>query len=78
MSRPSEVGPVFLEDPAASRDLPGWVLAFSRRKRLFSPGDRVLVAVSGGPDSVALLHLLTRLGPGLELSLGVAHYDHRL
>jgi tRNA(Ile)-lysidine synthase len=78
LSRPGEVSPVFLEDPAAAGDLPEWVLAYARRERLFSPGDRVLVAVSGGPDSVALLHLLRQLAPELGLSLGVAHYDHGL
>jgi tRNA(Ile)-lysidine synthase len=36
------------------------------------------VAVSGGPDSVALLHLLHRLGPEWGLVLGVAHFDHGL
>ena len=55
-----------------------WVLAYTRRERLFTPGDRVLVAVSGGPDSVALLHLLMRLAPELDLDLGVAHFDHGL
>jgi tRNA(Ile)-lysidine synthase len=55
-----------------------WVLVYARRERLFRPGDRVLVAVSGGPDSVALLHLLLRLRPELGLDLGVAHYDHGL
>ncbi len=68
----------FLEDPAAAGDLPEWVLSYVRRERLFTAGDRILVAVSGGPDSVALLHLLVGLGPGLPLDLGVAHYDHGL
>lgn len=40
--------------------------------------DRVLVGVSGGPDSVALLHVLFRLAPELNIKLGVAHLDHQL
>ena len=72
------MNPAFLEDPAAAGDLPEWVLAYARRECRITPGDRVLVAVSGGPDSVALLHLLVRLAPELGLNLGVAHYDHGL
>jgi tRNA(Ile)-lysidine synthase len=41
-------------------------------------GDRVLVAVSGGPDSVALLHLLWRLEDVLGIHLHVGHLDHGL
>lgn len=44
--------------------------------QLFTPGDKVLVAVSGGPDSVALLHCLWRLQQRLKLSLYVAHLNH--
>jgi tRNA(Ile)-lysidine synthase len=44
--------------------------------RLVSPGDRVLVALSGGPDSVALLHLLRAAAADLSLSLCAAHLDH--
>ncbi len=41
-------------------------------------GERVGVAVSGGPDSVALLYALRELGPRLGVTLGVVHLDHQL
>lgn len=41
-------------------------------------GSRLLVAVSGGADSVALLHLLHGLAAELDLSLEAAHLDHAL
>ena len=41
-------------------------------------GSRVLAAVSGGADSVALLHILRDLAPGLGVTLaGVAHLNHK-
>ncbi|MGH9749281.1 MAG: tRNA lysidine(34) synthetase TilS [Candidatus Polarisedimenticolia bacterium] len=46
------------------------------RYRMVEPGDRVLVAVSGGPDSVALLSALHALARELRLELHVAHLDH--
>ncbi|RDV84656.1 tRNA lysidine(34) synthetase TilS [Ammonifex thiophilus] len=42
------------------------------------PGDKVVVGVSGGPDSVALLDLLCRLREEKRLSLYVAHLHHGL
>ena len=45
---------------------------------LLSHGERVLLGVSGGVDSMVLMHLLTRLAPELDLRLGVAHLNHGL
>ncbi|MGH7477775.1 MAG: tRNA lysidine(34) synthetase TilS [Longimicrobiales bacterium] len=49
-----------------------------RRSRLVLPGEHVLVAVSGGLDSVVLLDLLRRLAPAWQLTLTAAHFDHRM
>lgn len=46
--------------------------------RMLEAGNAVLVGVSGGPDSMALLHVLLRLAPGLGVLLGVAHLNHGL
>ncbi len=40
-------------------------------------GNRVLVCVSGGPDSVCLLDVMRQLAPERRLSLCVAHVDHK-
>ena len=45
---------------------------------MLAGGESVLVAVSGGADSVALLRVLTALAPELSLRLHVLHVDHGL
>lgn len=65
-------------DPADPGRLPSNIRGYALEEELFPAGGRVLAAVSGGPDSVALLHLLHRLGPEWGLVLGVAHFDHGL
>jgi tRNA(Ile)-lysidine synthase len=47
-------------------------------KRLFRDGQRILAAVSGGLDSIVLLHLLHRLSKTHRWKLTVAHFNHQL
>lgn len=42
------------------------IAQYIEQEKLFSPGDKVLVALSGGADSVALLHLLLDMGYSCE------------
>jgi tRNA(Ile)-lysidine synthase len=47
-------------------------------RRLFAPGQHLLVAVSGGPDSIALLSLMSTLAPSWRLTLTVVHFNYGL
>ncbi|MEI6652008.1 MAG: ATP-binding protein, partial [Chlorobiaceae bacterium] len=49
-----------------------------RVRRLVDNGDRVLVAVSGGPDSMAMLSLFCAVRPLLHCDLAVAHCNFQL
>ncbi len=49
-----------------------------KRENLLDRGDRIIVAVSGGADSVALLHLLVEIRRLYSLDLRVAHLNHGL
>lgn len=48
------------------------------RHGMAEKGDTLVVAVSGGPDSVCLLDVLYRLKEGLGISLVIAHFNHLL
>ena len=54
------------------------VLRFIRDNCLISGQSQLLVAVSGGPDSVCLLHVLVKLREELGIKLHVSHLDHQL
>lgn len=54
------------------------VETFIREQGLLAPGDRILVAVSGGADSVCLLHLLTELRKNWGWQLRAVHVNHQI
>src|SRR5207237_594172 len=67
-----------------ARCYPGWfreqVQERINHERMFRHDQRVLVAVSGGKDSLALWHVLTRLGyqaDGMYIRLGIGDYSRR-
>ncbi len=45
---------------------------------MFHPGERIGVAVSGGPDSALLLEFMNQLSRRLGLYLAVVHFNHHL
>jgi tRNA(Ile)-lysidine synthase len=49
-----------------------------RAHHLLAPGDRIVLALSGGADSVVLLHLLRFPLAHLQLHITAAHYDHAM
>ncbi len=64
--------------PDAGRLLPQRFAALARGRHLIRPGDQILVALSGGPDSVALLALLAELASTWALELAACHVHHGL
>lgn len=51
---------------------------FIIENNLIQDGEKVLVALSGGPDSVCLLHILYELKESLNIEIGAAHVNHML
>ncbi|MBN1375297.1 MAG: tRNA lysidine(34) synthetase TilS [Dehalococcoidia bacterium] len=64
--------------PAGASSLERRITSFIREYGLVSGNEMVLVAVSGGPDSVCLLHLLNSVKNELGIELHIAHLDHGL
>lgn len=60
------------------KDLPARVLEYGRSRGLFPTEGTLLVAVSGGADSMVLLDCLVRVRGALGVGLVVGHVDHCL
>jgi tRNA(Ile)-lysidine synthase len=71
-------GVIVMTAKQQSQPLEQNVFHFIRRLCLVRAGQKVLVAVSGGPDSVCLLSVLHQLRDDLQVKLHVAHMDHGL
>jgi tRNA(Ile)-lysidine synthase len=69
--------PKLLETPYTRR-ADARVLEYIRRREVFRPGESVVAGLSGGPDSTALLAILSRLRRELGLCVTAAYFDHGL
>ncbi|MBZ4664428.1 MAG: tilS [Caloramator sp.] len=54
------------------------VLSYIKENRLIEPNDKVVVGLSGGPDSVCLLHILYSLKEELDITVYSAHVNHMI
>lgn len=59
-------------------NLPKHILTHIKKTQIIRPGMKVILGVSGGADSIALLTLLNNLRHELGLELIVAHYNHNV
>ncbi|MEW6001710.1 MAG: tRNA lysidine(34) synthetase TilS [Nitrospirota bacterium] len=60
------------------KDFIGKVTSTIKKYSMFSEGHKILIGLSGGPDSVSLLHVLKEIGKELNLELHALYVDHGL
>jgi len=54
------------------------IIKFIDEKNLIAKNDKILVALSGGPDSVLLLHFLNKYSRRFQIKIGAAHINHKI
>ena len=54
------------------------VQKYLQRMEMIQPGNHVICAVSGGKDSMAMLHVLCALAPQMDFTVSAAHMNHQL
>ena len=54
------------------------VLSTINKYKLIENGDKIVLGLSGGPDSVCLLHILNRLKEKMDIEIYAAHLNHQI
>ena len=54
------------------------VISTIKKYNLIEDGDKIVIGVSGGPDSICLLHILNEIRNELNFKICVAHINHMI
>ena len=60
------------------KDIEQKVIRFIKENEILFSGEKILVALSGGPDSVFLLHFLNKYRKKFKIEIAAAHINHLL
>ena len=67
-----------MKDPKFQATIWQTLINFSKENKFFKPKDKILVGLSGGADSVALLHFICQLAKKHQFFVYACHVDHQL
>ena len=67
-----------MKDPKFQATIWQTLVQFSKENNFFKPKDKILVGLSGGADSVALLHFIYQLAKKQQFFVYACHVDHQL
>jgi tRNA(Ile)-lysidine synthetase, N-terminal domain len=67
-----------MKDPKFQATIWQTLINFAKENKFFKPKDKILVGLSGGADSVALLHFVCQLAKKQQFFVYACHVDHQL
>ena len=67
-----------MKDPKFQATIWQTLITFAKANKFFKPKDKILVGLSGGADSVALLHFICQLAKKQQFYVYACHVDHQL